>query len=142
MASDDDSSSSGPGVQQFKLVLVGDGAVGKTSLATRLASDTFGKQYKQTLGLDFFRREMTLPGDVTAALQVWDIGGQAIGSRMLANYVHGAHAIALAYDVTNYQSFANLEEWHGLVQAACEARGVAMPYLAVLANKTDLNHIR
>mmetsp|Transcript_10798 Transcript_10798/g.30635 ORF Transcript_10798/g.30635 Transcript_10798/m.30635 type:complete len:191 (+) Transcript_10798:595-1167(+) len=70
---------------QFKVILCGDGAVGKTSLATRFAQDHFDKSYKQTIGLDFFIKRLILPGGVKVALQIWDIGGQSIGSRMLQN---------------------------------------------------------
>ena len=44
-------------------------------------------------------------------MQMWDIGGQSISSKMLHNYIFGAHAILLCYDITNYESFANLEDW-------------------------------
>ena len=44
--------------------MLGDGAVGKTSIANRLVDDQFNQSYKQTIGLDFFLKEITLPGDV------------------------------------------------------------------------------
>ncbi|XDV37870.1 hypothetical protein PO909_007442, partial [Leuciscus waleckii] len=47
--------------RQLKIVLLGDGASGKTSLAIRFAQEAFGKQYKQTIGLDFFLKRITLP---------------------------------------------------------------------------------
>jgi Ras-related protein Rab-28 len=59
------------------VILLGDGAVGKTSIAHRFASDVFGKVYKQTIGVDFFLRRIELPGGITATLQTWDIGGEA-----------------------------------------------------------------
>ena len=46
-----------------------------------------------------------LPGDVQVALQIWDIGGQTIGGKMIGNYIYGAQAVLLCYDITNYQSF-------------------------------------
>ena len=49
---------------QYKVILLGDGAVGKTSIAMRFTEDYFAKQYKQTIGLDFFIKRMVLPGDV------------------------------------------------------------------------------
>uniref|UniRef100_A0A4W3HV97 RAB28, member RAS onco family n=1 Tax=Callorhinchus milii TaxID=7868 RepID=A0A4W3HV97_CALMI len=71
--------------RQLKVVILGDGASGKTSLATRFAQEAFGKQYKQTIGLDFFLKRLTLPGNLNVTLQVWDIGGQTIGGKMLDN---------------------------------------------------------
>ena len=114
--------------RQFKVILLGDGAVGKTSIATRFSHDEFTQSYKQTIGLDFFIKHLILPGaaspetapffprsfsagDVHVAMQMWDIGGQSISSKMLHNYIFGAHAILLCYDITNYESFANLEDW-------------------------------
>lgn len=62
--SEDDSGST----RQFKVILLGDGAVGKTSIAHRFASDVFGKVYKQTIGVDFFLRRIELPGRPTGAV--------------------------------------------------------------------------
>uniref|UniRef100_A0A8C8U0X8 Ras-related protein Rab-7a n=1 Tax=Peromyscus maniculatus bairdii TaxID=230844 RepID=A0A8C8U0X8_PERMB len=90
--------------RQLKIVVVlGDGTSGKTSLATCFAQETFGKQYKQTIGLDFFLRRITLPGNLNVTLQVWDIGGQTIDGKMLDKYIYGAQGILLVYDITNYQ---------------------------------------
>jgi len=79
----DESDDEEPTQIQYKVILCGDGAVGKTSIATRFAQDHFKKSYKQTIGLDFFIKRLVLPGDIHVALQIWDIGGQSIGSRML-----------------------------------------------------------
>lgn len=53
-----------------QVILLGNGATGKTSLAQRFANDQFAQSYKQTIGLDFFMKRITLPGDVEVALQV------------------------------------------------------------------------
>uniref|UniRef100_A0A6I8P8A2 RAB28, member RAS onco family n=1 Tax=Ornithorhynchus anatinus TaxID=9258 RepID=A0A6I8P8A2_ORNAN len=50
--------------RQMKIAVLGDGASGKTSLAIRFAQEAFGKQYKQTVGLDFFLKRITLPVDL------------------------------------------------------------------------------
>lgn len=129
-----------PEYLQYKIILLGDGAVGKTSLAMRFCEDHFAKRYKQTIGLDFFVKRVTLPGDVHVCMQIWDIGGQSIGGKMVSNYIHGSHAVVLAYDITNYQSFQHLEDWLYLVQRTFDKQPT--PYLALMANKQDLAHIR
>jgi len=134
---DDDSE---PEYLQYKIILLGDGAVGKTSLATRFCEDHFAKHYKQTIGLDFFVKRVTLPGDVHVCMQIWDIGGQSIGGKMVSNYIYGCHAVVLTYDITNYQSFQHLEDWLYLVKRTFGKE--PMPYLALAANKLDLAHIR
>jgi len=125
---------------QYKVILLGDGATGKTSIAMRFTGDQFAQQYKQTIGVDFFMKRLVLPGNVNVALQVWDIGGQTIGGKMIGNYIFGAQAVLLCYDITNYQSFQNLEDWFNLVQRTF--KGQQMPRITLVGNKTDLNHLR
>mmetsp|Transcript_100219 Transcript_100219/g.283770 ORF Transcript_100219/g.283770 Transcript_100219/m.283770 type:complete len:234 (+) Transcript_100219:139-840(+) len=128
-----------PEYLQYKIILLGDGAVGKTSLATRFCEDHFAKHYKQTIGLDFFVKRVVLPGDVHVCMQIWDIGGQSIGGKMVSNYIHGSHAVILTYDLTNYQSFQHLEDWLFLVKRTFLKE--PMPYMVLMANKHDLSHI-
>lgn len=124
----------------YKVIILGDGAVGKTSIAMRFTDDYFAKSYKQTIGLDFFIKQLQLPNDINVAIQLWDIGGQTIGGKMIGNYIYGAQAVLLTYDISNYQSFQNLEDWYSLVKKTFE--GGAMPYVALVANKADLTHLR
>ncbi|KAL3669678.1 hypothetical protein V7S43_005060 [Phytophthora oleae] len=133
-------SDSEPQQLQYKVIILGDGAVGKTSIAMRHTEDNFSTTYKQTIGLDFFLKRMALPGDTQVTLQIWDIGGQSIGGKMLKNYIYGAQGVLLVYDITNYESFQNLEDWYRLVRRTFDDE--RMPYVALVGNKTDLNHLR
>jgi Ras-related protein Rab-28 len=79
-------------------------------------------------------------GDVHVALQIWDIGGQTIGSKMVSNYIYGAQAVLLVYDITNFQSFQDLEDWLALVSPPFEpARGHAYMQTTV-DDRTDVRH--
>lgn len=126
-------------LKQFKIILLGDGAVGKTSIANRFAEGQFSQVYKQTVGVDFFIRRLELTPTMHAALQIWDIGGQSIGSKMISNYISGAHAVLLCYDVTNYESFANLEDWYRIVIKTFQ--GKELPHVSLVGNKYDLKHM-
>lgn len=126
--------------KQLKIVIMGDGASGKTSLATRYSQEQFGKQYKQTIGLDFFLKRIVLPGNVNVALQVWDIGGQTLGGAMLENYVYGCQGALLVYDITNHNSFDNLEDWYGTIRKVLGKE--RLPHMALVGNKSDLEHMR
>lgn len=126
--------------RQLKLVILGDGASGKTSLCMRYSQEQFNKQYGQTVGLDFYLKRIVLPGSVHVALEIWDIGGQNIGSAMLSNYIFGAHGVLLVYDVSSYSSFENLEDWYSSVKKVCA--GGQLPHIALLGNKNDLEHMR
>jgi Ras-related protein Rab-28 len=125
---------------RVQVILLGDGTVGKTSICHRFTNDTFQREYKQTIGLDFFLKRFELEGDVQVALQVWDIGGQSIGSKMLGNYIYGSHAIVFAYDCTNFQSFTNIEDWYTLVSQVFV--GKSSPAMVLMANKVDMGHLR
>lgn len=79
------------------------------------------------------------PANYEIALQIWDIGGQSIGSKMITNYISGAHAILLCYDITNFESFSNLEDWYGLVTRTFNHG--KRPYLAIVGNKSKYLHL-
>ncbi|XP_065071264.1 ras-related protein Rab-28-like [Rhopilema esculentum] len=127
--------------RQIKVTLVGDGTAGKTSICMRLAKEQFGKAYKQTLGLDFFLKRLTLPGHINVTLQVWDIGGQQLGGNMLETYLFGAQAVLLIYDVTNHSSFENVSDWVDVIKSTV-GPDAKLPYLALVGNKVDLEHMR
>jgi len=76
---------------------------------------------------------MAIVEGLNVAYQIWDIGGQSIGSKMISNYLYGAQAIVYVFDITNYQSFLNLEEWYKVSQASI-APGTH-PLLTLVANK-------
>ncbi|XP_050397258.1 ras-related protein Rab-28 [Patella vulgata] len=126
--------------KKLKIVVMGDAASGKTSLCTRYSQEQFNKQYGQTVGLDFYLKRITLPGNVNVTLQVWDVGGQTLGGKMLDNYIYGSQAIMLVYDITNYSSFENLEDWFQAIRKVCP--DPRSPHMALVGNKLDLEHMR
>jgi len=73
---------------------------------------------------------------------MWDIGGQSIGSKMVGNYIGGAHAVLMCYDITNAESFANLEDWYRLVLKQFPPGGdKPRPLIGLVGNKNDLRHL-
>lgn len=121
----------------IKLVLLGNGSVGKSSLIARFVDDGFTRVYKQTIGLDFFEKKLQFPRDQRLVLQVWDIGGQTISSKMIDKYLFGVHVALLCYDVTDAQSFADAEDWLAVARRASQAEQRAMD-LYLVGNKIDL----
>jgi len=129
---------------QIKIVMLGNEISGKTSIVQKFTQDTFPINYEQTLGLDFYSKRINLSGDVSANIQIWDIGGQAINNRMIANYLYGAQAILLCYDVTHTLSFQNLEKWMNIVNKVLSSKQSKKnnPYIACVGNKIDLYHMQ
>ncbi|KDO26305.1 hypothetical protein SPRG_08379 [Saprolegnia parasitica CBS 223.65] len=121
-----------------KLTLLGNGSVGKSSIIARFVADGFEKQYKQTVGLDFFEKKLHFPRDQRVVLEVWDIGGQNMTSKMLDKYLFGANLIFLCYDVTDAKSFADLDDWLRVVPTLDRSKRCV--YL--VGNKIDLRHLR
>ncbi|TNJ28773.1 Rab28/RabF [Giardia muris] len=123
----------------FKVTVVGDGSVGKTSICTRFAREYFLDSYKQTVGLDFFTRTLQLDDGERITFHLYDIGGQSIGSRMLGTYIAGSHALIFVYDLTNHDSLEDILEWYKTLKALGCTEG-AVIYL--VGNKTDLTTLR
>ncbi|KAF8286243.1 putative small GTP-binding protein Rab28 [Trypanosoma cruzi] len=123
---------------EYKIIVVGNGTVGKTSLIRRYCEDGFGQGYKQTIGVDFYSKKVEIPGSQAVSLQIWDIGGQQIGGTMIANYVHGADAVCLVYDVTNPASFKDVEDWRQSLLALQGNEEGRKPLMVLVGNKTDL----
>jgi len=136
----DSDSDEEPQYHQYKIVVLGDGTVGKSSLILRFIEDYFGKSYKQTIGADFFAKRLQLSDKIQCALQVWDIGGQSMFGKMVQTYIRDAHAVILTYDITNYASFADLQDWLRIVQKTFEKK--KQPLIALVGNKTDLFHLQ
>lgn len=141
------SSSAAGGVTTLKAVLLGNGSAGKSSIAARFRDDGFRRVYKQTIGVDWVEKRLVLRGK-EVVLQVWDIGGQSLSSPMMSRYTAAADALFLVYDVTDAQSFADLEDWLAAAVKArssssgTEAGATPPPAVYVVGNKVDLSHLR
>lgn len=90
----------------FKLLLIGDSGVGKSSLLLRFTADTFD-DLAPTIGVDFKLKLMTLSGK-RLKLTIWDTAGQERFRTLTSSYYRGAQGIILVYDVTRRETFTDL----------------------------------
>ena len=94
----------------FKLLLIGDSGVGKSSLLLRFADDSYSESYISTIGVDFKIRTVQLDGK-TVKLQIWDTAGQERFRTITSSYYRGAHGIIVVYDLTDMESYENVKNW-------------------------------
>lgn len=116
----------------FKILLIGDSAVGKTSLLLRYVDDTFNSEFQTTIGVDFKISTLNIDGKIVK-LQLWDTAGQDRFRNIVASYYRGAHGIIIMYDITNPGSLDSINKWYEETQSYLQT---STPKLLV-GNKLD-----
>lgn len=121
-----------------KVVLIGDGFVGKTSLRDRYSSDKFTSEYLPTLGSDFIGKKVLIKtrlGWKEIYFQIWDLAGQPTYKQIRSMYYKRASGAILVFDVTIPESLYNLENWLEEL-----AKNVLTPKVSIciLGNKIDI----
>ncbi|MFX0021631.1 MAG: GTP-binding protein [Candidatus Hermodarchaeota archaeon] len=120
----------------FKIVVVGDGGVGKSTMVQRLTTGQFIPQ-KITIGTDLAIHKIKISKKISANLQIWDFAGERRFRIFLPNYSRGATGCLLCYDITRRSSFDNLEEWYQIV-----SKNADNPVFILVGEKADLADIR
>ncbi|MHA2424061.1 MAG: GTP-binding protein [Candidatus Thorarchaeota archaeon] len=123
----------------FKVMIIGEGAVGKTALVNRYTTGQFETDYKTTIGSQFAVKLAHISPPETAysvgiKVQAWDVAGQARFKAVRKMYYSGAAGVILVFDVTRRRSFQELVKW---VEEADDSIGMRVPLLCV-GNKIDL----
>eukprot|EP01090_Pellita_catalonica_P002704 TRINITY_DN12278_c0_g1_i1.p1 TRINITY_DN12278_c0_g1~~TRINITY_DN12278_c0_g1_i1.p1 ORF type:complete len:230 (+),score=20.64 TRINITY_DN12278_c0_g1_i1:29-691(+) len=124
----------------FKIVIVGDSGCGKSSLLLRFTDDNYSNMYISTIGVDFKFRTLKMDGK-TVKLQIWDTAGQERFRNITSSFYRGAHGVILVYDITNPESFANIETWLSDIDRhyySPSTTNVGKPSIILVGNKSDL----
>jgi len=124
-------------VCHFKLVLLGDTAVGKSCLVVRFVRDEFFEFQEPTIGAAFLTQTVALD-DATIKFEIWDTAGQERYRSLAPMYYRGAAAAIVVYDITNPESFAGAKGWVKELQR----RGDPNVVIALAGNKADLESRR
>ncbi len=120
----------------FKIVVVGDGGIGKSTMIQRLITGHFVPM-KITIGTDLASYDMNYE-DISVKLQIWDFAGERRFRFFLPNYARGAQGCLLCYDITRYTSFQNLQDWYNIVKENTNTETVFI----LVGGKTDLASYR
>jgi Ras-related protein Rab-1A len=94
----------------FKIIIIGDSGIGKSSILFRFADDVYNDSYISTIGVDFKIKTIFINGKMIK-LQIWDTAGQERFRTITTSYYRSSHIIFLCYDITDRQSFFNLDIW-------------------------------
>jgi small GTP-binding protein len=94
---------------QYKILVLGESSVGKTSLLMRYAEDKF-ESTVQTIGVDF-KNKYIIYNNKRIQLELWDTAGQERFKGIAKNYFHAANGVILVFDITNKDSFNKLKYW-------------------------------
>jgi len=122
---------------QFKIVLLGEGCVGKTSLSLRYVQDQFNPQHKQTQVATFLTKKLAIDGK-RVNLAIWDTAGQEKFHSLGPIYYRDANGALLVYDITDNDSFSKVKNW---VKELRKMLGNEI-VLAIAGNKCDLEKNR
>ncbi|XP_054931372.1 uncharacterized protein [Dermacentor andersoni] len=126
----------GPPEHTFRVVFVGDAAVGKSSFIMRLSRGIFMPQLTSTLGVDFQTKNICIDNK-NVSLQLWDTAGQERFRCITQSYFRKADGVMLMYDCTNEQSFLNVRQWMSDLEEVA-SRGIP---IMLVSNKTDMRDI-
>lgn len=118
---------------QFKLVLLGEAAVGKSSLVLRFVKGHFHEYQESTIGAAFLTQTVCLD-ETTVKFEIWDTAGQERYHSLAPMYYRGAQAAIIVYDITNHESFNKAKAWVRELQRQANPNIV----IALAGNKADL----
>lgn len=124
---------------RFKLVLIGEGAVGKTSIRQKYMGKGFTGEYLKTIGADFASKTVELTdtsGDnIKSIFQIWDLAGQQEFKEVRASFYGGCQGVLIVYDITRKDTMDKLKDW--ILEAAKNAGGTIKAFY-LIGNKCDL----
>ena len=121
--------------KKFKVCLMGEPAVGKTSLIKRFVYNIFSDKYLETIGTNIYKKKIQRENE-NITLMIWDIMGQDSFRQLLStSYFFGAHALIAVGDLTKKDTFELLDEWVKAAKSVIKEERV--PVL-MIANKSDL----
>jgi len=124
-------------LHKFKVVLLGEGAVGKTSLVLRYVENKFNPKHVSTVQASFLVKKLNFSGD-RLELSIWDTAGQERFHALGPIYYRGSHGAVLVYDITDQDSFQRVKNW---VKELRKMLGTSV-ILCIAGNKTDLEKNR
>uniref|UniRef100_A0A8C6TDC8 RAB42, member RAS oncogene family n=1 Tax=Neogobius melanostomus TaxID=47308 RepID=A0A8C6TDC8_9GOBI len=121
---------------QFRIIMLGDSTVGKSSLLKRYTEDLFLETINQTVGVDFYVHFLEVEPGVRVKLQFWDTAGQERFRSVTRSYYRNSVGGLLVFDLTNRASFEHIRDWHAEV---CERVQPQKVVFVLVGHKSDMD---
>ena len=96
---------------EFKVILIGESGVGKSSIMTKFITNEFKSAYQSTLGIEFKVKEMLIDNEIYARLRIWDTCGQERFRAITRQYFQNAQGVLLVFDLTSKDTVKKLNDW-------------------------------
>ena len=122
----------------LKLLTIGDQFVGKSSIINRYIDDKFNENIRPTLAIDY-KTKMIQKGENLIKISIYDTAGEEKYRHLIKNYYNGSNGILLVFDITDKNSFDNLNFWLDELEKNCNLNNL---YIFLVGNKTDLKKER
>lgn len=122
---------------EFKVIVIGNPDVGKSSFIQRLTEKKFSSKKAPTYGMD--KKDMIInKDDIRIKFAIWDTAGQQNYRHITSNFINGCSAVFMVFDLTSLDSFLALEDWVKTVQEKADNKAVVV----ILGNKADLENLQ
>ena len=122
--------------KKCQLLVVGNSAVGKSSILRRFTQDKFNPNYFATVGIDFFTKDVILD-DKVIHIKIWDTAGQERYKSLTQGFFRNAQGIIIVYDITNQTSFDDLKYWIQSIENNINLQNRIIPAI-IIGNKIDI----
>ena len=121
----------------YKYIIIGDSFVGKSCIVAKYIQGSFIEEFKTTIGIEFGSKDLTINGKVYR-IQLWDTAGQETFRSITRAYYKNSACSFIVYDVTNRQSFLNVQDWYN----ECKKQTPKTVTMVLVGNKIDLKNKR
>ena len=118
----------------FKIIIIGDGFVGKTALVERITRNDFRTCYNSTIGVDFSSYTLDINEDIIKTY-IWDTAGQKCFSSIISAYYSGIAGAIIVFDVTNRESYEKVSYWLNEIKMSNTTEN--KPVIILVGNKID-----
>ena len=120
----------------LKIIVLGNIAVGKTSVIRRYITNTFSDEHKTTIGCEYKKKTIEIDGETNANLQIWDTAGEEKFMSVTKQYYNDSNGAMIIYDLTKRDTFQKVSQWIKDVKEIAPKDVVIM----VVGNKSDLSN--